>query len=373
MKNKKIVVFWGLWFGITVVLLYHFRGSSLYLLWLDMKNGFRYAPEKAFRIGEVLVMLLIVMRICKIMSKNGFLALFWKIDVGGWKTEINTHKLSYGHIVILVSISFFILLASMFFRDISARREGKQLENISVAHAFGGIDDNSYTNSKDALLYNYDLGHRTFEVDFSITSDNKLVCVHDWAYASIIQGRDEEKVLSKEEFENGMIHEKYKPISLEELLVFMSEHEDVWIVTDSKEIEPDLISMEFNYIVDTARSLGIEKVLERIAVQIYNPEMYQIVCEIYEFPSIVFTLYKYWDGNAETFPDICRFCVYNDIPIITTWYFFATPEVMKIAKEYGIEVYVHTVNDMETVAELKRIGVKGFYTDFLTPEMLENE
>lgn len=292
---------------------------------------------------------------------------------GGWKTEINTQKCPYGYIVVLISISFFMLLASMFLRDVSARRKGKQLENISVAHAFGGIDDNSYTNSKDALLYNYDLGHRTFEVDFSITSDNKLVCVHDWAYASIIQGRDEEKVLSKEEFENGMIHEKYEPISLEELLMFMSEHGDVWIVTDSKEVEPELISMEFNYIVDTARNLGIEEVLERVAVQIYNPEMYQIVCDIYEFPSMIFTLYKYWDGNIEKFPDICRFCAYNDIQIITTWYFFATPEVMEIAKEYGIEVYVHTVNDMETVAELKGIGVKGFYTDFLTPKMLENE
>lgn len=54
------------------------------------------------------------------------------------------------------------------------------------------------------------------------------------------------------------------------------------------------------------------------------------------------------------------------------WYYWATPEVMEIAKDYGIEVYVHTVNDTEDVEKLKSMGVKGFYTDFLTPEIIES-
>ena len=98
--------------------------------------------------------------------------------------------------------------------------------------------------------------------------------------------------------------------------------------------------------------------------------MYQVVCEVYEFPSFIFTMYQYWNGDINTFPDICRFCVYNDIPIITMWYYYATPEIMQIAKQYGIEIYVHSVNDMEIVTELKNIGVKGFYTDFLIPPNL---
>lgn len=55
-----------------------------------------------------------------------------------------------------------------------------------VAHVLGGIDDKAYTNSKEALLYNYNLGHRAFEVDFSITSDEKLVCAHDWEHVAYI-------------------------------------------------------------------------------------------------------------------------------------------------------------------------------------------
>lgn len=235
-----------------------------------------------------------------------------------------------------------------------------------------GIGKRTFTNSRDALLHNYDLGHRIFEVDFSITSDNEVVCVHDWNHAAQIQGRGENpSVLSADEFESKLIYGKYTPVSIEELLLFMSEHEDVWIITDSKEIAEDLVRFEISYIVDKARMLGIEKVLRRVVVQIYKPEMYQMVHEIYKFPNAIFTMYQYWSGDAARFPDICRFCIDKSIKIITMPYYFATSEIVKIADEFGIMIYVHTVNDIDTVDGLRRIGVKGFYTDFLTPGMIE--
>jgi arylsulfatase A-like enzyme len=49
-----------------------------------------------------------------------------------------------------------------------------------VAHAGGGIKGRSYTNSLEALDENYRRGFRFFELDFNWTSDNQLVCIHDW-------------------------------------------------------------------------------------------------------------------------------------------------------------------------------------------------
>ena len=372
MKNKRIIVLWATWLTVTAIWLYCVWGCSLRLLWRDMKTGFQFTTEREYKILILSIVLLAMLSICNLVLKTGSLVLLWDICVGGRKIEINTCKLPYKHFTILIGISFFMLLMSMHLRDVITLRGGDQLENISVAHALGIIDDKTYTNSKDALLHNYDLGHRTFEVDFSITSDRQVVCLHDWGYAVLMLGEREEEILSKDEFESCLLYKKYEPVSVQELLLFMYEHKDVWIVTDSKEVEPELVTLEFSYIVDTAKSLGIEEVLNRIAVQIYNQEMYNVVCEVYEFPSFIFTLYMYWDGDIKSFPEICRFCAGNNISIVTMWYYWATPEVMEIAKDYGIEVYVHTVNDTEDVEKLKSMGVKGFYTDFLTPEIIES-
>lgn len=38
-------------------------------------------------------------------------------------------------------------------------------------------------------------------------------------------------------------------------------------------------------------------------------------------------------------------------------------------KDAGARVYVHTVNDMKGIRRLHRLGVDGFYTDFIS----ENE
>lgn len=48
-----------------------------------------------------------------------------------------------------------------------------------IAHAFGGILGHTYTNSYEAFLLNYQLGHRIFEVDFSLTEDDYTVAAHD--------------------------------------------------------------------------------------------------------------------------------------------------------------------------------------------------
>lgn len=49
-----------------------------------------------------------------------------------------------------------------------------------VAHAGGGIYQKTYTNSYEALDYNAKSGFQYFELDFSFTKDNRLVCLHDW-------------------------------------------------------------------------------------------------------------------------------------------------------------------------------------------------
>ena len=49
-----------------------------------------------------------------------------------------------------------------------------------IAHAGGGIDEKTYTNSVEAFKLNYENGFRLFEFDIAITSENILVARHGW-------------------------------------------------------------------------------------------------------------------------------------------------------------------------------------------------
>lgn len=127
-------------------------------------------------------------------------------------------------------------------------------KSVTIAHALGGIDSLAYTNSLEAFKENY----RTFEVDFAMTLESELVCLH---------------------------------------------------------------------------------------------------------------IYQLWrDKRPETFEKYAEFCSENDVPIITMWDYLATEKILEIAKAHGFEVYVHTVNDLDAAKKLQALGVKGFYTDFLSPK-----
>ena len=42
------------------------------------------------------------------------------------------------------------------------------------------LEGKAYTNSFDALDQNIKNGFVYFEIDFSLTKDDQLVCLHDW-------------------------------------------------------------------------------------------------------------------------------------------------------------------------------------------------
>ena len=57
---------------------------------------------------------------------------------------------------------------------------GEYASTKLIAHAGGAIDGHVYTNSKEAVLNSINNGSKYIELDFSLTSDSELVCVHRW-------------------------------------------------------------------------------------------------------------------------------------------------------------------------------------------------
>jgi glycerophosphoryl diester phosphodiesterase len=153
----------------------------------------------------------------------------------------------------------------------------------------------------------------------------------------------------------------------------MEEYPDIWIVTDTKDTDKENVQNEFNIMVETAKELGLESVLDRIVVQIYNEDMYSYVRQVYPFKSWIYTLYMFFGGDEETFTECVRFCYANNIGNIATWNYFVTPELIEIADEYGIAYYAHTEDDVENAKLMIEEGLSGIYTNIITPDMLEED
>ena len=157
-------------------------------------------------------------------------------------------------------------------------------ENKLIAHAGGAVREKGYTtyytNSREALVQNYNLGHRVFEIDFYLTSDQKLAAVHDWYQFGTYDGVAFSAMQWKEFRTNGqpITEGRYTTMLIDDVLDEMLINKDMYIVTDTKsfELSEQETYIQFKNIYDEAMKKDPE-LLSRIIPQIYNEKMYEII------------------------------------------------------------------------------------------------
>ncbi len=233
-----------------------------------------------------------------------------------------------------------------------------------AAHAFGGKGTKTYTNALEAFNYNYELGHRVFEVDFDLTIDGVTVCSHDEDYWRYITGNENNDVeYSYENFKNTPLFTDYTPLDYKDVIDLMVEYPDIYIITDTKYADELSVYKQFGQLCEYARAVD-ESVLDRLVPQIYNEEMLDYVMNVHEFKSVIFTLYQIiWDKD-----DIAKFCMRSGVKFITVSADIENDEIIKTWKRMGIRVAVHTVNENDEAHDFFNKGVDLVYTDFLLPE-----
>ena len=156
-----------------------------------------------------------------------------------------------------------------------------------VAHACGGIDGQTYTNSLEAFEYNYSLGHRVFEVDFTLTNDGVLVAAHDerrWRKETDLT--EEQMPFTAEAVRNVKLHGQYNSMSAKEIIETLAAHPDAWIITDSKFTDKAGIMAEFSQLVYWGQQLAPEA-LERVIPQIYYEDSLSSMMAIDHYCSYV--------------------------------------------------------------------------------------
>lgn len=235
-----------------------------------------------------------------------------------------------------------------------------------VAHAGGGYrtakGDNKYTNSLDAVIQNYDLGHRVFEIDFRLTSDKKLAAIHKWKDEN---GKNNKMTAAQWKEQDNIAGTPCRTMLIGDVLDQMVINKDMFLITDTKTIKVvKNMKREFELITKEAKKRD-PKLLERIIPQIYNRKMYETITQIYPFESIIFSLYK----TTETDEEVIEFMIaHDDVKVVTTrGSNKGRFELIEPLSEHGKLVYTHTLNKPKDIEEMKEKGVYGIYTDFLTP------
>lgn len=240
-----------------------------------------------------------------------------------------------------------------------------------IAHALGVVDDNYSLNCLEAFKAHYDAGVRVFEADLRMSADGCVILRHDWN-PTLQEGIDSTHLPTLAQFLSTPILGKYTPLSFRDLLLLMVEYPDICVITDTKFIEPEAVTAQFQAMVDDAHALGLSYLFDRMIVQVYSPAHFAVVDNVYHFPHYIYTLYQdYFGQDEDSFHNKVNFCEENGIMGLTLNARLWDPDYAAIADAQGIKVYIHTVNDAETARYYLRTGIRAVYSDTLVPADME--
>ena len=240
-----------------------------------------------------------------------------------------------------------------------------------IAHGMGAMEGVATLNCLEGFQQQYERGVRVFEADLRLTSGLQVVLRHDWR-AGWQAGISETQIPSLTAFLNRPILERYTPLSFRDLLLLMEEYPDICVITDSKFTDAEIVTLQFEAMLEDARELGLSYLFDRMIIQVYSELMYKVVDNIHPFPHYIYTLYAEGFGRTEeAFREIAAFCEESGILGVTMWDYWWDESYLPIAQEYGLRVFAHTVNDPQEALALLESGVNAVYTDTLAPGSLE--
>jgi glycerophosphoryl diester phosphodiesterase len=208
----------------------------------------------------------------------------------------------------------------------------------------------------EALDCNFKRGFEFFEIDFSWTADNQLVCIHDWkeTFSRFFAFSITEKpTLETFKFLVRNVS-KYHICTLSDLADWMKKHPNTRLITDVKSDNIKALQLI---------SKTIDDFSFRVIPQIYQPNEYEIAKKL-GYKNIIWTLYKFNGSNNKVIELIDSFNLFA----VTMPQIRAKENLGNVLKRKGIPTYVHTINSIEKVNEyVNNYGISEIYTDFLPP------
>lgn len=239
------------------------------------------------------------------------------------------------------------------FRNTVTQRHALSLPR--VAHAGGGYQGHTYTNSLNALNLNRD-HYVLFELDFSWTTDGHLVCLHDWDvnFRHFFNLDYQGPVSLKKFMRLAENHHTFRKCTLDNLPVWLDSNPHARIVTDIKKDNLQALKKIADYYPEYQN---------RFIPQVYQPWEYYIARNL-GYDDVILTLYAY-HGSDE---DVLYWLPHMDLFGLAMPRYRADRGLARMAREKtGVLSWVHTINAQEELETYLAKGVANIYTDWLVP------
>ena len=220
-----------------------------------------------------------------------------------------------------------------------------------IAHAGGAIYGYRLTNSLEALDEAAEAGFGFIELDFELTSDGKIVLIHDWEGVSerLFKERGSK---SLQEFLQAESLEDLTLMDLSMLSDWLKKHPQISIITDVKAAENVAVLKEMLQQTDASRLIP----------QAYSPEEYRQI-KAMGFERVILTVYRMQvDADA-----LAAFAKEEQPWAITVPQEKVTAPLLQALSQTHTAVYAHSVNSVDFYDEWKDQGLTGIYTDYFQP------
>ncbi|CAK3148313.1 GP-PDE domain-containing protein [Vibrio crassostreae] len=219
-----------------------------------------------------------------------------------------------------------------------------------IAHAGGGINGLKYTNSLEAMEQSIEHGFKMIELDLLISSDGRIVAVHDWKSFHEMTNSNNTGSISYKEFESKIIYDKYKTLNISKAIDVLDEN-DVVLVTDKIKN----LSLLSKYIIDKDKSI----------IEVFSIDKYNEAIEL-GFNNVALNI----DLNTLF---ILEWIDLNKIRAVT----YRGDNLGSLGSEYkkaielsnmGVSSMIYSTNDLD-LDGIKASGIGNFalYVDFVLP------
>ena len=240
-------------------------------------------------------------------------------------------------------------------------------EHKLVAHALGGIDGYTYLNSKEGCEDSYSKGMRFIETDLFLSADGALICSHGFKKADVermgiaeltVETPPESAVWDKMRF-----FETYSTADGDDILYYLETYPELYFEFDMRSLKGEDAYRMARAVVD---KFGKDsEIFQRILIQVYSIEMYEIFKEVYDFPVIQFYLTESYCKEIDTYIDFCKS---HDIVSVAVSDSYVTDEILDKLRNSGIKILVHTIDDVQKAEDYLEKGVTVICTNHLYME-----
>ncbi|HET9612348.1 MAG TPA: FG-GAP-like repeat-containing protein [Acidimicrobiales bacterium] len=240
-----------------------------------------------------------------------------------------------------------------------------------IAHAGGGYEGRTYTNSRDAVLHNYGRGFRVFELDFVVLRDGTVLAAHT--------GLENYYGLSKPfqdatwaEIAGRRFDGQYTIMRSDEVVQLLRDHPDMYVVLDTK-YQHDHIFRRF-----VSQTGGSHALMDRVIPHVKDQAELDLYRNTWPLRNYLMALYRTQYVGAFDDPAVVSFVRNNRAPGVMMWWqdrdpaltlsqnhFQSrrfTPTFAQQLQAAGAVVFVHNIRDDAAVPRFESLAV-GIYSD----------